>query len=148
MNPQFRIHIPRHCSPKCHVVISLTQKYDSHIKYSSSNKAVNQLHPIGFAIYDVIMSLNISIRKSRPLDFFLSIGWGSLQVPNHISRVSHIYMASNKPLDVTSLSTSRETVTFFTLPAGDFIVMPFTKSPNTDASFILRILTDEVINIV
>ncbi|KAG1714487.1 Calpain [Nymphon striatum] len=122
MNPQFRIHIPRQVSPKCHVVISLTQKYEPHIKHlhSSHKPQPNSLQPIGFAIYEV---------------------------PIHFTRLTQNYMANNKPLDITSLSSTRENVTFFTLPAGEFVVMPFTKLPNCDASFILRILTDEQINI-
>ncbi|CAG2060478.1 unnamed protein product, partial [Timema podura] len=48
-----------------------------------------------------------------------------------------------KPLDVTNHSVAREVVTFFTLPPGDYIVLPQTNVPNCDGKFLLRILTDE-----
>jgi len=38
-------------------------------------------------------------------------------------------------------------VTFFTLPPGEYIVMPQTNVPNCDGKFLLRILTDEQSNI-
>ena len=52
-----------------------------------------------------------------------------------------------KPLDVTNHSVAREVVTFFTLPPGDYIVVPQTAIPNCDGKFLLRILTDEQSNI-
>lgn len=54
---------------------------------------------------------------------------------------------SQKPLDVTNHSVAREVVTFFTLPPGDYIVVPQTNIPNCDGKFLLRILTDEQSNI-
>lgn len=42
---------------------------------------------------------------------------------------------------------AREVVTFFTLPPGDYIVVPQTNIPNLDGKFLLRILTDEQSNI-
>jgi hypothetical protein len=42
---------------------------------------------------------------------------------------------------------AREVVTFFTLPPGDYIVVPQTNIPNCDGKFLLRILTDEQSNI-
>ena len=44
-------------------------------------------------------------------------------------------------------SVAREVVTFFTLPPGDYIVVPQTNVPNCDGKFLLRILTDEQSNI-
>ena len=38
-------------------------------------------------------------------------------------------------------------MTFFTLPPGDYIVVPQTNVPNCDGKFLLRILTDEQSNI-
>ena len=52
-----------------------------------------------------------------------------------------------QPLDVTNHSVAREVVTFFTLPPGDYIVVPQTNVPNCDGKFLLRILTDEQSNI-
>lgn len=48
-----------------------------------------------------------------------------------------------RALDVTHESRAREVVTFFTLPAGRYLVVPHTRAPHTDAAFLLRILTDE-----
>ena len=42
---------------------------------------------------------------------------------------------------------AREVVTFFTLPPGNYIVVPQTNVPNCDGKFLLRILTDEQSNI-
>ena len=50
-------------------------------------------------------------------------------------------------MDVTNHSVAREVVTFFTLPPGDYIVVPQTNVPNCDGKFLLRILTDEQSNI-
>ena len=59
-----------------------------------------------------------------------------------------MYIVSfQKPLDVTNHSVAREVVTFFTLPPGEYIVMPQTNVPNCDGKFLLRILTDEQSNI-
>ena len=44
---------------------------------------------------------------------------------------------------MTNHSVAREVVTFFTLPPGDYIVVPQTNVPNCDGKFLLRILTDE-----
>ena len=48
---------------------------------------------------------------------------------------------------MTNHSVAREVVTFFTLPPGEYIVMPQTNVPNCDGKFLLRILTDEQSNI-
>ena len=48
---------------------------------------------------------------------------------------------------MTNHSVAREVVTFFTLPPGDYIVVPQTNVPNCDGKFLLRILTDEQSNI-
>ena len=56
-------------------------------------------------------------------------------------------MNFQSPLDVTNHSVAREVVTFFTLPPGDYIVVPQTQVPNCDGKFLLRILTDEQSNI-
>ena len=52
-------------------------------------------------------------------------------------------LIQQQPLDVTNHSVAREVVTFFTLPPGDYIVVPQTNVPNCDGKFLLRILTDE-----
>jgi hypothetical protein len=59
----------------------------------------------------------------------------------------YYYFNLQPPLDVTNHSVAREVVTFFTLPPGDYIVVPQTNVPNCDGKFLLRILTDEQSNI-
>ena len=58
-----------------------------------------------------------------------------------------LFVTFQQPLDVTNHSVAREVVTFFTLPPGDYIVVPQTAVPNCDGKFLLRILTDEQSNI-
>ena len=120
MNPQFHIQIPR--SPnlsKCHVVVSVTQQYETNVAETKKRKK-RKLHHIGFAVYEV---------------------------PPHMTRLTPLYVAEHQPLDVTNHSVAREVVTFFTLPPGDYIVVPQTQVPNCDGKFLLRILTDEQSNI-
>lgn len=112
-NPQFRVHIPDNGIKKCHMVVSVIQNY--HPSYSNENKKKNFV-PIGFAIYEV---------------------------PTNMSRLTTQFVYSHHPLDITIHSPARETVTFFTLPPGNFIIMPCTNSPNCEAKFLLRILMDE-----
>lgn len=52
-----------------------------------------------------------------------------------------------RPLDVTHGGKAREVVTFFTLPPGDYVVVPHTRLPHQDRAFLLRILTDKQTNI-
>jgi Calpain large subunit, domain III len=54
---------------------------------------------------------------------------------------------AQKPLDVTNHSVAREVVTFFTLPPGDYVVVPQTSVPHCEGKFLLRIFTDEHSNI-
>jgi len=117
MNPQFHIQIPRSGAAKCHVVVSVTQQYETNV---SNNKKKRTLHHIGFAVYEV---------------------------PPNMTRLTPQYVLEHKPLDVTNHSVAREVVTFFTLPPGEYIVMPQTNVPNCDGKFLLRILTDEQSNI-
>lgn len=53
MNPQFHIAIPRTSNNKCHVVVSVTQHYET-LPEAKVNK---QLHAIGFAVYEVPHSM-------------------------------------------------------------------------------------------
>ncbi|KAL0275667.1 UNVERIFIED_CONTAM: hypothetical protein PYX00_003457 [Menopon gallinae] len=117
MNPQFHIQIPRSSGNKCHVVVSVTQHYDT---YSLETKTKKPLYAIGFAVYEV---------------------------PPSTTRLTQHFVSEHKPLDVTNHSVAREVVTFFTLPPGDYIVVPQTSVPNCDGKFLLRILTDEQSNI-
>ena len=90
-----------------------------------------------------------------------------------LEKCENYVFLSQKPLDVTNHSVAREVVTFFTLPPGEYIVMPQTnviffslfwfplpgdwvtfniliwccQVPNCDGKFLLRILTDEQSNI-
>lgn len=117
MNPQFHVQIPRTSTNKCHVVVSVTQFYETTPLDSKKKKP---LFAIGFAVYEV---------------------------PHSMPRLTPHFVAEQKPLDVTNHSVAREVVTFFTLPPGDYIVVPQTNIPNLDGKFLLRILTDEQSNI-
>lgn len=117
MNPQFHVQIPRTSSNKCHVVVSITQYYETNPLDSKKKKP---LFAIGFAVYEV---------------------------PHSMPRLTPHFVAEQKPLDVTNHSVAREVVTFFTLPPGDYIVVPQTNVPNLDGKFLLRIFTDEQSNI-
>lgn len=48
---------------------------------------------------------------------------------------------------MTNHSVAREVATFFTLPPGDYIVVPQTDRPGQEGKFLLRMLTDEHSNI-
>ena len=48
---------------------------------------------------------------------------------------------------MTNHSVAREVVTFFTLPPGDYVVVPQTGAPHCEGKFLLRIFTDEHSNI-
>ncbi|XP_069705576.1 calpain-1 catalytic subunit-like isoform X2 [Periplaneta americana] len=117
MNPQFHIQIPRTSSNKCHVVVSVTQFYETQ---PADTRKKKPLFAIGFAVYEV---------------------------PHATARLTPHFVSEQKPLDVTNHSVAREVVTFFTLPPGDYIVVPQTNIPNCDGKFLLRILTDEQSNI-
>ncbi|KAJ8966206.1 hypothetical protein NQ314_003686, partial [Rhamnusium bicolor] len=117
MNPQFHVQIPRTSSNKCHVVVSITQYYETNV---------------------------IDIKKKRPL---YAIGFAVYEVPHSMQRLTPHFVTEQKPLDVTNHSIAREVVTFFTLPPGDYIVVPQTNIPNLDGKFLLRIFTDEQSNI-
>uniref|UniRef100_A0A1Y1KIH2 Calpain catalytic domain-containing protein n=3 Tax=Photinus pyralis TaxID=7054 RepID=A0A1Y1KIH2_PHOPY len=117
MNPQFHVQIPRTSNNKCHVVVSITQLYET---FCADIKKRKPLYAIGFAVYEV---------------------------PHSMPRLTQHFVAEQKPLDVTNHSVAREVVTFFTLPPGDYIVVPQTNIPNLDGKFLLRILTDEQSNI-
>ncbi|KAH9361340.1 hypothetical protein HPB48_006902 [Haemaphysalis longicornis] len=69
------------------------------------------------------------------------------QIPANLTRLTTQFVATHRPLDVTVHTTTRETVTFFTLPAGDYIVLPCTSTPNCETRFLLRIFTDEHSNV-
>jgi len=103
-------------------VVSVTQQYETNSASTPSmnTKKRRTLHHIGFAVYEV---------------------------PQNMSRLSPQFVLEHKPLDVTNHSVAREVVTFFTLPPGEYIVMPQTNVPNCDGKFLLRILTDEQSNI-
>lgn len=53
MNPQFHVAIPRTSNNKCHVVVSVTQHYET-LPEAKINK---QLQAIGFAVYEVPHSM-------------------------------------------------------------------------------------------
>lgn len=54
MNPQFHVQIPRATSNKCHVVVSVTQSYETNVTDVKKRKP---LFAIGFAVYEVPPSM-------------------------------------------------------------------------------------------
>ena len=49
-NPQFFVQIPQTASAKCHVVVSVTQHYETR---TDEPKKRRPMHAIGFAVYEV-----------------------------------------------------------------------------------------------
>ncbi|KAL7644070.1 UNVERIFIED_CONTAM: hypothetical protein RMT77_004882 [Armadillidium vulgare] len=119
-NPQFHVQIPRAGPSKCHVVVSVTQQY----------------LPQGL----IVTSSGTLDKRKKILQ---SIGFSVYEVPPNLTRLTPSFVAEHAPLDVTAHSEARETVTFFTLPPGDYIIVPHTEYANSNAKFLLRILTDE-----
>ncbi len=121
-NPQFHIQIPKTGGNKLHVVVSVTQMYSTNPLLSSSNHDSHdsQLQNIGFCVYEV---------------------------PPHTFRLTQAFVTNNAPLDITAFTPTRESVTFFTLPPGDFIIVPSTEKPHCETKFLLRLFTDETTNI-
>ncbi|GAB6027545.1 hypothetical protein CHUAL_001790 [Chamberlinius hualienensis] len=114
-NPQFRVQIHHDGLPKCHVVVSVTQYYEP-ANSVGERKSRIPLHAIGFAVYEV---------------------------PFTSARLTQVFVSQNSPLDVTNHCVARETVTFFTLRPGDYVVLPCTRVPDCETKFLLRIFTDE-----
>nr|XP_023020394.1 calpain-9-like [Leptinotarsa decemlineata] len=54
MNPQFHVQIPRTTTNKCHVVVSITQYYETNVIDVKKKRA---LYAIGFAVYEVPHSM-------------------------------------------------------------------------------------------
>ncbi|KAI8439042.1 hypothetical protein MSG28_012914 [Choristoneura fumiferana] len=52
-----------------------------------------------------------------------------------------------RALDVTHWSRAREVATFFTLPPGEYLLVPHTRRAHVEAAFLLRVLTDQHANI-
>ncbi|XP_054166643.1 calpain-9-like [Oppia nitens] len=114
-NPQFYIHIPRTGPNKLHVVVSLTQLYETNHELQELS-----LQNIGFCIYEV---------------------------PPNTIRLTKAFITNNEPLDMTDFTATRESVTFFALPAGNFIIVPTTDRPHCETRFFLRLFTDQITNI-
>lgn len=140
VNPQFHIQIPRSSGNKCHVVVSVTQHYET----NSDTKKRKPPYAIGFAVYEVPPSTTRLTQHfvAEHVSVILCIARSRQPCPT-IS----MWSCFQEPLDVTNHSIAREVVTFFTLPPGDYIVVPQTSVPNCDSKFLLRIFTDEQSNI-
>lgn len=54
MNPQFHVQIPRSTSNKCHVVVSVTQHYET----IGESRKKKPLFAIGFAVYEIPHSMS------------------------------------------------------------------------------------------
>lgn len=76
-----------------------------------------------------------------------NIGFCVYEVPPNTIRLTQQFVANNAPLDVTDFTATRESVTFFTLPPGDFVIVPSTDKPHLETKFLLRLFTDETTHI-
>ncbi|XP_064073538.1 calpain-A-like [Vanessa tameamea] len=113
-NPQFHVQVPRTEAGKCHVVVSVTQQY------AVGAGRRERLHGIGFAVYE--LPAGAAPRRAA---------------------LAAAALPDLRALDVTHESRAREVVTFFTLPPGQYLVVPHTHRPHVEAAFLLRILTDD-----
>lgn len=107
-------------NPQFHIQIPRASAAKCHVVVAVAQQLSARLQAIGFAVYEV---------------------------PPQAPRLTPHGVQDQRPLDVTNHSVAREVVTFFTLPPGDYVVVPQTSTPNVDANFLLRILTDEQTNI-
>uniref|UniRef100_T1KNX4 Calpain catalytic domain-containing protein n=1 Tax=Tetranychus urticae TaxID=32264 RepID=T1KNX4_TETUR len=161
-NPQFHIHIPKNGLNKCHVVVSVTQNYlpigltvSATHPFTKSELQPHHLHhahhhhPYHYQQNQQLSSSFptsspfISQRNQGPPINLYPIGFCVYEVPPGMKRLTSGFIAAHRPLDVTAFTCTRETVTFFTLPPGDFIIVPSTEKPHCETKFLLRILTDE-----
>lgn len=154
-NPQFHIHISKNGLNKCHVVVSVTQYYVTNPYASSELTRISSSPNHVFSGDDntasggssgggCVGSGSSSSRDERSSPNNLHhIGFCVYEVPPGMKRLSQHFVTAHRPLDVTAFSATRETVTFFTLPPGDFIIVPSTDKPHCETKFLLRILTDE-----
>ncbi|KAM3957510.1 calpain-11 [Aphomia sociella] len=105
------------CNPQFHVRVGGARRCHAVVsvtqQYAPGRGA--RLHAVGFAVYEV--------RGAPP--------------------AGPLPLRGLRALDVTHQSRAREVVTFFTLPPGQYLVVPHTRRPHTDAAFLLRIFTDE-----
>ncbi|XP_038222218.1 calpain-2 catalytic subunit-like isoform X2 [Zerene cesonia] len=108
-----------HANPQFHVQVPRAEGKCHVVVSVTQQYAVgarrSRLHAIGFAVYE----LPPSSPPRRPAPF-----------------------SDLRALDVTHCCAAREVATFFTLPAGQYLVVPHTRRPHTAAAFLLRILTD------
>lgn len=139
LNPQFHIQIPKSGANKVQVVVSVTQLYsNSNISNNLNSSNNNNCCSPNGSLHHQHYHTQIELK---------SIGFCVFEVPPGVNKLTHSFIMNNRPLDATTFTQSRETVTFFTLPPGNFIIVPSTEKPNQETKFILRILTDELSNI-
>ncbi|CAG0918939.1 unnamed protein product [Notodromas monacha] len=137
VNPQFHIQIPRSGHTKCHMVVSVTQEYKTQLCHSMRGGLLDgkklHRHDLGFS--------------HAPSENLQAIGFAVYEVPANMTRLTTGFCVEQEPIDVTTHSVARETATFFTLPPGNYIVVPQTAQPNSESRFLLRIFTDKQTNI-
>ncbi|XP_074598545.1 calpain-9-like isoform X2 [Brevipalpus obovatus] len=166
-NPQFHIHIARNGLNKCHVVVSVTQFYttnpvainsppllanvmDNHQSNGGSRSSgsggaggLGGLSGPGGCVGGNGNSSRDDRQSAAHQHHLHHIGFCVYEVPPGMKRLTRAFVTAHRPLDVTAFTATRETVTFFTLPPGDFIIVPSTDKPHCETKFLLRILTDE-----
>uniref|UniRef100_A0A8C4PWK8 Calpain catalytic domain-containing protein n=1 Tax=Eptatretus burgeri TaxID=7764 RepID=A0A8C4PWK8_EPTBU len=126
MNPQFRLVLdeedddPDDGVEGCSVLISVMQRDRRRFK-----KRGQELHTIGYTIYEVPENMRGGGRLRLPKDFFLY---------NKSVGRSHSFV------------NTREVSTRHILPAGEYFMVPSTFEPNQDANFVLRLFTEKASN--
>ncbi|CAH0720612.1 unnamed protein product, partial [Brenthis ino] len=116
-NPQFHVAVPG--DARCHVVVSVTQEYAVGGAAGGAGGG-RRLLGIGFAVYE--LPPGAAPRRAA---------------------LAAVAPAPLRALDVTHESRAREVATFFTLPPGQYLVVPYTARADLEAAFLLRIFTDE-----
>uniref|UniRef100_A0A673J2F3 Calpain 1, (mu/I) large subunit a n=1 Tax=Sinocyclocheilus rhinocerous TaxID=307959 RepID=A0A673J2F3_9TELE len=119
INPQYKITLleedddPEDEEVACSFLVALMQKDRRRYRHHGQD-----MHTIGFAIYEYAGCQNVHLKK----DFFLK----------------HSSSARSE-----SFINLREVSTRLRLPPGEYIIVPSTFEPSKDADFVLRVFTEK-----
>uniref|UniRef100_A0A671LDE1 Calpain-2 catalytic subunit-like n=1 Tax=Sinocyclocheilus anshuiensis TaxID=1608454 RepID=A0A671LDE1_9TELE len=119
INPQYKITLleedddPEDEEVACSFLVALMQKDRRRYRHHGQD-----MHTIGFAIYEYAGCQNVHLKK----DFFLK----------------HSSSARSE-----SFINLREVSTRLRLPPGEYIIIPSTFEPSKDADFVLRVFTEK-----
>jgi hypothetical protein len=128
------------------MVVSVTQEYETNPRLHLGKKRKGSIPGSGTKSFHW-RHHGTAVSGGPSGDALQAIGFAVYEVPPNITRLTSTFCADQKPIDVTTHSVARETATFFTLPPGNYVVVPQTAEPNKECKFLLRIFTDEQTNI-